>query len=203
VEKDVPMFRALSCSIIAILAVSCSVGCQSYTGQGALFGGLGGAGLGALIGHASGHTGAGAAIGAVAGAVGGGVVGSSLDSIDAKNRAQIAAATRPASGAVNVDDVITMTRSGIDEQIIVNQIAGAGLQRPLGANDVIYLQQNGVSPRVIYVMQQTRVAIKDVWPGRDSVRICHMLRIGDTNATTKNRAGAIDSLTIHLYTTHS
>jgi hypothetical protein len=159
------MFRALSCSIVAILAVSCSVGCQSYTGQGALFGGLGGAGLGALIGHASGHTGAGAAIGAVAGAIGGGAVGNSLDNIDAKNRAQIAAATGHASGAVSVDDVIVMTRSGIDEQIIVNQIAGAGLQRPLGANDVIYLQQNGVSPHVISIMQQTRVAVAGPPPG--------------------------------------
>jgi hypothetical protein len=153
------MFRALPGSIVAILAVSCSVGCQSYTGQGALFGGLGGAGLGALIGHASGHTGAGAAIGAVAGAVGGGAVGSSLDNIDAKNRAQIAAATRHASGAVTVNDVIAMTRSGIDEQIIVNQLAGAGLQRPLQANDVIYLQQNGVSQHVISIMQQTRVSV--------------------------------------------
>jgi hypothetical protein len=165
VEKDVPMFRALSCSMMAILALSCSVGCQSYTGQGALFGGLGGAGLGALIGHASGHTGAGAAIGAAAGALAGGAVGSSLDNIDAKNRAQIAAATGHASGAVSVDDVIVMTRSGIDEQIIINQIAGAGLQRPLQANDVIYLQQNGVSPHVISIMQQTRVAIAEPLPG--------------------------------------
>jgi hypothetical protein len=165
VGKDVPMVRALSCSIVAILAVSCSVGCQSYTGQGALLGGLGGAGLGALIGHASGHTGAGAAIGAVAGAVGGGAVGSSLDNIDAKNRAQIAAATGHASGAVDVNDVIAMTRAGVDEQIIINQLATAGLQRPLGAGDVIYLQQNGVSPHVISIMQQTRVAVAAPPPG--------------------------------------
>jgi hypothetical protein len=159
------MFRALSCSMIAILALSCSVGCQTYTGQGALLGGLGGAGLGALIGRASGHTGAGAAIGAVAGAVGGGAVGGALDNIDAKNRAQIAAATGHAPGAVSVNDVIAMARSGIDEQIIVNQIAGAGLQRPLQANDVIYLQQNGVSPHVISIMQQTRVAVAGPPPG--------------------------------------
>jgi hypothetical protein len=161
------MIRALSCSLASILALCCSAGCHSpyYADQGALAGGLGGAGLGALIGSASGHTGAGAAIGAVAGAVTGGAVGSALDNIDAKNRAQIAAATGHSSGAVSVNDVIAMTRSGIDEQIVVNQIAGAGLQRPLQANDVIYLQQNGVSPHVISIMQQTRVAVAGPPPG--------------------------------------
>jgi hypothetical protein len=64
-----------------------------------------------------------------------------------------------------VNDVIAMSRSGIDEQIIVNQLAGAGLQRPLQANDVIYLQQNGVSPHVISIMQQTRVAVAALPPG--------------------------------------
>ncbi len=58
-----------------------------------------------------------------------------------------------------------MTRSGIDEQIIVNQLASSGLQRPLQANDVIYLQQNGVSPHVISIMQQTRVAVAMAPPG--------------------------------------
>jgi len=160
------MIRALFGSV-AILGLACSVGCHSpyYADQGALAGGLGGAGLGALIGSASGHAGAGAAIGAAAGALTGGAVGSALDNIDAKNRAQIAAATGHAPGAVSVNDVIAMSRSGIDEQIIVNQIAGAGLQRPLQANDVIYLQQNGVSSHVISIMQQTRVAVAAPPPG--------------------------------------
>jgi hypothetical protein len=161
------MIRALYGSIIAVLVASISAGCHSpyYADQGALAGGLGGAGLGAIIGSASGHTGAGAAIGAAAGALTGGAVGSALDNIDAKNRAQIAAATGHAAGAVSVNDVIAMSRSGIDEQIIVNQLASAGLQRPLQSNDVIYLQQNGVSPHVISIMQQTRVAVVGPPPG--------------------------------------
>src|SRR5262249_5469963 len=133
-------------SLVAALALYCSTGCHSpyYADQGALAGGLGGAGLGALIGSTSGHAGAGAAIGAAAGALTGGAVGGALDDIDAKNRARIAAATGHPPTAVSVNDVIAMTRSGIDEQIIVNQLATSGLQRPLQANDVIYLQQNGV-----------------------------------------------------------
>ncbi|HEY2827922.1 MAG TPA: glycine zipper domain-containing protein [Pirellulales bacterium] len=161
------MTRALVVSLITMVFMSSSVGCHSpyYADQGALAGGLGGAGLGALIGSTSGHTGAGAAIGAAAGALTGGAVGGALDNIDAKNRAQIAAATGHPAAAVSVNDVIAMSRSGIDEQIIVNQLASAGLQRPLQSNDVIYLQQNGVTPHVISIMQQTRVAVNGPPPG--------------------------------------
>jgi outer membrane lipoprotein SlyB len=161
------MTRAVFGSVLTALVIVSSVGCHSpyYADQGALAGGLGGAGLGALIGSTSGHAGAGAAIGAAAGALTGGAVGGALDNIDAKNRAQIAAATGHPASAVSVNDVIAMSRSGIDEQIIVNQLAASGLQRPLQANDVIYLQQNGVSPHVISIMQQTRVAVAAPPPG--------------------------------------
>ncbi len=83
------MSRALYGSLIAVLLLSTGTGCHSpyYADQGALAGGVGGAGLGALIGSASGHTGAGAVIGAAAGALTGGAVGGALDNIDAKNRA--------------------------------------------------------------------------------------------------------------------
>ena len=154
------MTRSFGLVLVAIAGLT-STGCHSpyYADQGALAGGLGGAGLGAIIGSATGHAGAGAAIGAAAGALTGGAVGGALDNIDAKNRAQIAAATRHPPSAVSVNDVIAMSRSGIDEQLIVNQLASNGLQRPVQANDVIYMQQNGVTPHVISVMQQTRVAV--------------------------------------------
>jgi hypothetical protein len=149
---------------LALLTLACVptfVGCQTYSGNGSLFGGLGGAGLGALIGSASGHAGTGAAIGAAAGAITGGAVGGALDDIDAKNRAQIAAAMgrAPAPGAVNVSDVVAMARAGVNDQLIVNHLNANGLARPLQANDVIYLQQNGISTGVIDAMQRTRVAV--------------------------------------------
>src|SRR5215471_20193714 len=111
------MIRSLGCLVVVLLALE-SAGCNSpyYADRGALAGGLGGAGLGALIGSTSGHTGAGAAIGAAAGALTGGAVGGALDDIDAKNRAQIAAATRRPPSAVSVNDVIAMSRSGVNEQ---------------------------------------------------------------------------------------
>lgn len=145
-----------------LAALACLAGCKStdYADRGALFGGLGGAGLGALIGSASGHAGAGAAIGAVAGALTGGAVGGALDDVDARNRAQIAAQTGRANPtALDVNDVVAMVRGGVSDQLIVNQLSADGLSRPLQANDVIYLQQNGVSPAIIDAVQHTRVAV--------------------------------------------
>lgn len=132
-------------------------GCASpyHADRGALAGGLGGAGVGALIGNAVGHTGAGAAIGAGVGTLAGAAVGGALDDIEARNRAQIAAQMgRPVpAGLVTFDDVIAMTRAGVDEDLIVNHIRANGAARPPQAADLIMLQQNGVSKRVIAALQ--------------------------------------------------
>jgi outer membrane lipoprotein SlyB len=168
-ERMLQMSRFRAALPLAIVALAMSIGCRSpyYADQGALAGGLGGAGVGALIGSASGHTGAGAVIGAAAGALTGGAVGGALDDIEARNRAQIAAqmGRQPGPGAVNINDVVAMSRSGVDEQLIVNHVNNNGVARPLVANDIIYLQQNGVSPRVIAAMQQPRVIAVAPPPG--------------------------------------
>jgi outer membrane lipoprotein SlyB len=157
-------------AFLSTAALICAaVGCRSpyYADRGALAGGLGGAGLGAIIGSASGHAGAGAAIGAAAGALTGGAVGGALDDVEARNRAQIAAqmGRQPAPGAVTVNDVVAMSRSGVNEQLIVNHINSNGVAQPMQANDLIFLQQNGVSPNVIAAMQQPPRMVAAVPPG--------------------------------------
>jgi hypothetical protein len=143
--------------LVCLSLVVFSFGCNSpyRSDQGALFGGLTGAGLGALVGSASGNTGAGAAIGAGVGALSGAAVGGSLDDIEAQNRAAIAARLgRPApTGSVTIDDVIQMTRAGVAEDVIVTHIRNHGPAAPPQANDLIVLQQQGVSPRVVQAMQ--------------------------------------------------
>ena len=106
-----------------------------------------------------GHTGAGAAIGAGVGAVSGAAVGASLDDIEARNQAAIAAHLgRPApAGAVTVADVVSMSRSGVPEEVIVTHIQTHGIVAPLQANDLIQLQQQGVTPRIVQAMQAPRV----------------------------------------------
>ena len=50
--------------------------------------------------------------------------------------------------------MIGMTQNRVDEALIVNQIRSRGMLMPLTSNDIIWLQQNGVSPRVIATMQE-------------------------------------------------
>jgi hypothetical protein len=150
--------RRLAPLYLVLLAVPLfAPGCQSpyYADQGALFGGLAGAGTGAIIGNAVGSTGAGAAIGAGLGAITGAVVGGSLDEIDAKNRAMIEQRMgRPIpTGAVSTQDVVALTRAGVDPDLIANHVRNNGLVARLQAQDLIYLQQQGVARNVIEVMQ--------------------------------------------------
>lgn len=136
----------------------CSTGCNSpyHSDRGALFGGLLGAGTGAIIGNQLGNTGAGAAIGAGVGALGGAAVGSELDQIEARNRAMIAQqlGRQVAPGAVTIDDAIAMTAAGVSEELIVNHVRANGMVAPLQAGDLIRLQQQGVSTRVVAAMQE-------------------------------------------------
>jgi hypothetical protein len=145
--------------LVMVLGVS---GCQSpsHTEEGAVAGGLLGAGAGALIGHATGHTGAGAAIGAGVGALSGAAIGHGVDESEARNRALIEQRLgRPMPGAVTVPDVVTMTRSGVGEDLIINHIHSHGMAAPLQTADLTYLTQQGISPRVIAAMQATPVAV--------------------------------------------
>ncbi len=143
--------------LVALAALVASTGgCASpyRSDQGALLGGLGGAGVGALVGNAVGNTGAGAAIGAGVGALSGAAIGGSLDEIEARNQAEIAARLgHPAPGAVTVPDVVGMTRAGVSEDVIITHVRNHGLVQPLQASDLISLQQQGVSPRVVQAMQ--------------------------------------------------
>ncbi|MEX2113276.1 MAG: glycine zipper domain-containing protein [Pirellulales bacterium] len=152
--------RLIHLLLAAASSIALAGGCNSpyRSDQGALFGGLTGAGLGALVGSATGNAGAGAAIGAGVGAVSGAAVGGSLDDIEASNRAEIAARLgRPVpTGSVTIDDVIAMTRAGVTEDVIVTHVSRHGAARPPQAGDLIVLQQQGVSPRVVQALQNSQ-----------------------------------------------
>jgi len=150
------MKLARLCWLLLGLSLAC-FGCASpyRSDQGAVVGGLTGAGVGALVGNAVGHTGAGAAIGAGVGALSGAAIGGSLDDIEARNQAEIAARLgHPvAAGAVTVPEVIDMTRAGVSEDVIISQIHNHPLATPLQSSDLIVLQQQHVSPRVVQALQ--------------------------------------------------
>ena len=140
-----------------MLPLFVSLGCNSpyYADRGALMGGLGGAGVGALVGNAVGNTGAGAAIGAATGVLAGAAIGGGLDDIEARNRAEIEARMgRPvAVGAVTIPDVVAMSQAGVAEDLIISHIQTNGFAGTLESSDLIYLQQQGVTTRVVQAMQ--------------------------------------------------
>lgn len=84
--------RRAAMTVVCALALAGCEGAgtamQSKTGQGALVGGLLGAGTGAIIGNQSDHAGAGTAIGAGLGALSGALVGKALDQQDKKIQQQ-------------------------------------------------------------------------------------------------------------------
>jgi hypothetical protein len=155
-----------------LLALS-TLGCQSpyHADQDAAIGGLFGAGAGAIVGNACGNPLAGAAIGAGAGALAGAAIGSEQDAQDARNRALIAQQMGRdlRAGAVTIEDVVAMTRARVNEDLIVTQVQTHGIPYALRSCDLIYLQQQGVSPRVIAAMQacplpQTRMVYVEESP---------------------------------------
>jgi hypothetical protein len=79
-----------------------------------------------------------------------------MDEVEARNRAMIEQqmGRRVVAGAVTNDDVIAMTRAGVNEELIINHVRAHGVARPLQAGDLIMLQQQGVSARVIATMQE-------------------------------------------------
>jgi hypothetical protein len=156
-EISVARTPLLLLSVALGLSVVASTGCQSpyHSDQGALFGGLLGAGTGAIVGGATGHPGAGAAIGAGVGALSGAAIGAGQDEIEAKNRAMIAQqlGRQVAPGSVTTNDVISMSKAGVSEELVVTHVQTNHMTAPLQTADLIQLQQEGVSPRVIAAMQ--------------------------------------------------
>lgn len=160
----------ISFRLIALAAVLCLSASQSsaQTGRqrGATLGGLAGAVAGGLIGDNNNEAGAGAGIGAVVGAVAGGLLGDAADKDRAiaqqqryyqnqqqqfyQQQQQIAVQ----QSAVSMNDVISMTRSGLSDSIIINQIQQRGFGRDLQVADIISLHQNGVRESVISALQR-------------------------------------------------
>jgi uncharacterized protein YcfJ len=164
--------RSIRLSVLAA-AVSFGVGAEPVAAQntqrGAVIGGLGGAIAGALIGDHNDKAGAGAAIGGVIGAVGGAVVGNAKDKEVTYQRQQRAQAYQQRvytqqqmqaaqiQSAVSIGDVLTMSKSGLSDSVMITQIQTRGIQQQLSVNDIIMLHQQGLSETVITAMQNARI----------------------------------------------
>ena len=110
-------------SALAALVMGCeSMGtaAQSKTTQGAVLGGLLGAGTGAIIGNQSDHAGAGTAIGAGLGALGGGLIGNAMEeNQQAAQRQSTPVATQgtkfcPVGGELYTEDIKYCPKHGVE-----------------------------------------------------------------------------------------
>jgi hypothetical protein len=151
---------------------------QNQTRDGALMGGVAGALLGGVIGHQNKETTEGALIGGAVGALAGGVIGNQQQKIE-RERYYNSMHSRPVyveqhthtfvpaapthvvtrqvvpRRAVTTSEVINMTRSGVSDAVIVAHIQSNGIAMRPDVNDVILMNQEGVSDYVITMMQQT------------------------------------------------
>jgi len=154
--------RWLIPALIAAILAPTAVQAQGHTEKGAVIGGVGGALAGAAIGKQNDETAAGALIGGAIGLFTGSAIGSAKDDEINRARAYQQQLNWRMARAVSMQDVLTMTRNGLSEDVIINHIRQNGSQRPVEVNDVIALHQQGVSQRVIVAMQQAPLATAPV-----------------------------------------
>ena len=64
--------------------------------------------------------------------------------------------------AVSIADVVNMTRSGLSDSVIINQINQRGVQQTLQVSDIISLHQQGVGEQVITAMQRAPTGVQRV-----------------------------------------
>lgn len=149
---------ASSMALLSIVVPPCYG--QTHTQDGAILGGLAGAIAGGIIGHQNDETPEGALIGGALGAITGGVLGNSKDQQIARQRYyQHQAWQQRLRVAVSPNDVVNMTRRGVSEQLIINQIQSNGVTQRLGTRDIISLHEQGVSENVIVAMQNVRIRV--------------------------------------------
>ena len=147
--------RILTLVMAGLFCIMIGLGCQS-TNEGAVKGGVIGGLIGAIgggiIGHQSGHGVEGAAIGAGAGAVTGAIIGNQTGT---PGQAATPAQAAPAMSAnqMSMQQIVDFTKQGVNEAVIIDRIRMSNSKFNLTAADIDYLKQQGVSLKVIDVMQ--------------------------------------------------
>ncbi|MDD5155622.1 MAG: glycine zipper 2TM domain-containing protein [Candidatus Omnitrophica bacterium] len=130
-----------------------TLGCQSAKTnavEGAVIGGLIGAGAGGIIGHQSHHGAEGAGIGLAAGALTGAIVGSQIEKKPAQNTTT-GATQNP--NQMTIAQIVDLTKQGAHPAVIVDRIKLTNSKFNLTENDVQYLKQEGVNQQVIDAMR--------------------------------------------------
>jgi hypothetical protein len=119
---------------------------------------------GAAIGKHNGETAAGALLGGAVGLIAGSAIGGAKDDDAARRQAMYQYQAQAAYRAITPQQVVTMTHSGVNPNVIITQIQQNGVSRRLEVSEVIWLHQQGVNEAVITVMQNAPIATAVVAP---------------------------------------
>ena len=165
---------ALTAAVFA--AFSCPADAQSNAQRDAVVGGVAGAIIGGIVGKQNDETPEGIAIGGVAGAIAGGLLGKNKDrQVQEQYYYQQQAQAQQVYAqqrAVSIADAVSMSQSGVGDQVVISQIRSNGVSQEIGVNEIIALHQNGVSETVINAMQQSaQGGIAAATPQRQAVTV--------------------------------
>jgi len=128
------------------------------TASGTFMGGALGAVTGAIVGGKK-DRGEGALIGAGVGALTGNLLGRSKDRAD-EHRAAVGASVtahanqQAAAMAITNYDLVSMTRAGVSDDVIISTLRSRGARLDLSPNALISLKQSGVNDRVLLAAQE-------------------------------------------------
>jgi uncharacterized protein YcfJ len=128
------------------------------TASGTVVGGAFGAVTGAILGGRK-DRGEGALIGAGVGALTGNLLGRAKDRADERQTAYgtaVAAHATQQAAAMSVTnyDLVSMTRAGMSEDVIISTMRSRGAQLDLSPQALISLKQSGVNDRVLLAAQE-------------------------------------------------
>ena len=155
------MLRSRYVGLILVGLSAIQTGCAhlSNSEAGALGGGAIGTAAGLAIGAATGNPKTGAIVGGLAGAGVGGLAGQSADNEEARREYNqyVAANAQPATPPLGLTDVISLTQTGVGDDVIINQMRSTGSTYQLSPGDIQYLKTSGVSDPVLNAMISARV----------------------------------------------
>ncbi len=138
-------FCLFSILVFALVVCGCATN-KTRVGEGAGIGGTVGAIAGGIIGFQSGHPIQGAAIGGVIGGGTGALVGAQIKKPTQNDSSQVPA-------QLTMQQIVDLTKQGVSGDEIIAKIKAANSKYSLTADDISYLQKQGVSQRVIETMQ--------------------------------------------------
>ena len=157
------LVRQVLSGLLASTLTACYTpdGRPDRTASGALIGGASGAVIGSIADRR--HPGVGALIGGAAGALTGSLIGNSMDQQERARHRSVPpppptynppapAAATPAVNPTSVEDIKNMSKAGVSDEVIINQIVTTRSIYQLNADAIVDLNRAGVSAKVINYM---------------------------------------------------